>query len=382
MSSAPAVSVRGLSKSYPDETVLEDVSFEIDTGEFCVVMGPSGSGKSTLLGCIAGLVDHETGTVSIEGTSMDGVPVTDRGLGYVFQEFEDALFPHMTVAENVAFGLEQQDRDRSRAEIDERIDELLELLAIPGTRESLPSELSGGQQQRVELARQLVRDCSVMLLDDPLADLDYKLQKRMELEIRRIQNEMNSTFLYVTHNQDQALKLADKLVILNDGRVEQIGTPAEVYYEPASAFVGRFVGDSNPFHGTADGTAGTEDGVTVDTEIGSMEATVQGGATPDGERVLAMVRPESVRLGEAAVGTDNVYTGELVDWTYMGEETEYSVDVDGLGYTLQAVQRGTPSFDRDDLGTTLSVGWDRADTLCFGTVSVAPTVTVDQLMEV
>ena len=379
MSSEPAISVHNLSKSYSNETVLNDVSLEVDTGEFCVVMGPSGSGKSTLLGCIAGLIEHETGRISVEGTAMEGVSVTDRGLGYVFQEFEDTLFPHITVAENVAFGLEQQDSDRDQAEVDRRIDEMLDLLAIPHTRDSLPSELSGGQQQRVELARQLVRDCSVMLLDDPLADLDYKLQKRMELEIRNIQREMNSTFLYVTHNQDQALKLADKLVILNHGRIEQLGTPEEVYYEPASAFVGRFVGDSNPFHGQPDGTEGV---VTVDTEIGPMDATVQGEDLSGTRPVLAMVRPESVAFGDAATEKDNVYSGELIDWTYMGEETEYSVDVDGLEYTLQAIQRGTPSVDRDDLGRTLSVGWDRTDTLCFGTVSAAPTVTVDQLAEV
>jgi ABC-type Fe3+/spermidine/putrescine transport system ATPase subunit len=382
MSSTAAIEVDDLSKSYADETVLQEVSFAVESGEFCVVMGPSGSGKSTLLGCIAGLVEHDSGTVRLSGESAETVPVRSRDLGYVFQEFEDTLFPHMTVAENVAFGLEQQDADHDRAEVDSRIDEMLDLLAIPDTRDSLPTELSGGQQQRVELARQLVRQTDILLLDDPLADLDYKLQKRMELEMRDIHAEMNSSFLYVTHNQDQALKLADKLVVLNRGRVEQIGTPEAVYYRPASAFVGRFVGDSNPFVGAVTADDEAEGEVSVETGIGRMAATVQGGHPADDRRALAMVRPESVAFDSAAEGRDNVFTARLIDWTYMGEETEYAFEVDGLDYVLQAVSRGRPTVTEADLGTTVPVGWDRADTLCFETVSSAPTVTVDDLMRV
>lgn len=379
MSSTAAIEVDDLSKSYADETVLQEVSFAVESGEFCVVMGPSGSGKSTLLGCIAGLVEHDSGTVRLSGESAETVPVRSRDLGYVFQEFEDTLFPHKTVGDNVAFGLEQQDADHSQSEIDERINEMLELLAISDTRENLPTELSGGQQQRVELARQLVRECGVMLLDDPLADLDYKLQKRMELEIRRIHEEMGSTFVYVTHNQDQALKLADRLVVLNHGRIEQVGTPEEVYNEPASAFVGQFVGDSNPFVGTAT----VDDGhATVETSIGTMTARVNGGRPQDGRQSLTMVRPENVAFGEAAIGRENVFEAEFVDWTYMGEETEYAFEVEGIDYTLQAIEEGTPSMADEDIGSQVSVGWNRADTLCFGTVSSTPADTVTSIMEV
>jgi ABC-type Fe3+/spermidine/putrescine transport system ATPase subunit len=380
MSSEPAVSIDNLSKRFSNETVLRDISLDVETGEFCVIMGPSGSGKSTLLRSIAGLIEYQSGTVTFDGTPAETIPVEERDLGYVFQEFEDTLFPHKTVGENVAFGLEQQDTEYSDSEIDERIDEMLELLAISHTRDDVPTELSGGQQQRVELARQLVRECDVMLLDDPLADLDYKLQKRMELEIRQVHREMNSTFLYVTHNQDQALKLADKLVILNHGRIEQIGTPEEVYYEPASAFVGQFVGDSNPFVATAtshgDGTA------TVETQLGEMEATVQGDSPDSGDRSLTIVRPENIVIGEDAIGKNNVYQATFVDWTYMGKETEYAFEVDGLGYTLQAVSDGMPTMSDDDLGSEVSIGWDREDTLCFGRLSSEPTATVEAMMEV
>jgi ABC-type Fe3+/spermidine/putrescine transport system ATPase subunit len=380
MSSEPAVSIDGLSKRFSNETVLQDISLDIETGEFCVIMGPSGSGKSTLLRCIAGLIDYQSGTIAFDGTPAETIPVEERDLGYVFQEFEDTLFPHKTVGENVAFGLEQQDTEYSQSEIDERIDEMLDLLAISHTRDDVPTELSGGQQQRVELARQLVRECDVMLLDDPLADLDYKLQKRMELEIRQVHKEMNSTFVYVTHNQDQALKLADKLVILNHGRIEQIGTPEEVYHEPTSAFVGQFVGDSNPFVATAttndDGTA------TVDTQIGEMAATVQGTSPDSDQQSLTIVRPENVAIGDEAVDRDNVYEATFIDWTYMGKETEYAFEVDGLDYTLQAVEDGMPVLSDADIGTEMSIGWDRGDTLCFGRLSAEPTSTLDTMMEV
>lgn len=380
MSSQPAISIRDLSKTFSNETVLRDVSLDIESGELCVIMGPSGSGKSTLLQCIAGLIDYESGSISFDGTPAESLSVEERELGYVFQEFEATLFPHKTVGENVAFGLRQQDTEYNQAEIDERIDEMLDLLAISHTRDSVPTELSGGQQQRVELARQLVRECDIMLLDDPLADLDYKLQKRMELEIRQIHQEMGSTFVYVTHNQDQALKLADKLVIINHGRIEQVGTPEEVYYEPESAFVGQFVGDSNPFVGTAE--IKDEGQAAVQTEIGTMEATVNGEPPKNNQQSLTMIRPESVAFGERAIQCDNVYEANLVDWTYMGEETEYAFEIEGIDYTLQALQEGTPIMTNDDLGTQVSVGWNREDTLCFGTVSSTPTDTVDSIMEV
>jgi ABC-type Fe3+/spermidine/putrescine transport system ATPase subunit len=372
-----ALSVDSLRKTFANEEVLRGIDLEIERGEFCVVVGPSGSGKSTLLKCIAGLLDYDGGAVLIGGRDVSGLPPEERDIGFVFQDFEERLFPHMTVEENAAFGLRQQEETLEEAEIDRRITEMLELLAITETRDSLPSELSGGQQQRVELARQLVRQCDVMLLDDPLADLDYKLQKRMELEMRRIHRELDSTFLYVTHNQDQALKLADKLVVLNAGTIEQAGTPEEVYAEPATAFVARFVGDSNQLVGRVDRI---EDGVAVvDTDAGEIRAVPRGDPEP-GDRTMVVIRPEELTLGEAAADRDNRLEVSLAGRTYTGEETEFTVTVDGLRQDFQVVVPGNvPAGAVED---RTAVGWDAPQGVCYAQLSASGTVGIDDLMEV
>lgn len=371
--SSETIVLNSVSKSFANEEVLRDINLSVEDGEFCVVIGPSGCGKSTLLKCIAGLVDYEVGTIQLRGEPATEIPLEERDLGFVFQEFEETLFPHKTVHENVAFGLEQQD-DFPATEIEERVDDMLELLSISGTKHDLPSELSGGQQQRVEVARQFVRECDIMLLDDPLADLDYKLQKRMELELRRLQDRLGSTFIYVTHNQDQALKLADKLVVMNQGTIEQSGEPNEVYANPNSAFVGRFVGDSNPFIATI-----VEDGAQkiVDTDIGQLTVTGStGGDTPP--ESIVIVRPEDIAIGDPS--RDNVVEGTLVGTTYTGEETEVSMRVDGHDRDIQAVVPGRPNVG--DPGSTLTFSWNADDALYFEDLSVNSTVTATDLLEV
>ncbi|WP_136591842.1 ABC transporter ATP-binding protein [Salinigranum halophilum] len=374
------ISVTSLEKSFSNEQVLRGIDFSVEDGEFCVVVGPSGSGKSTLLKCIAGLVEFDRGSISLGGRDVGELSVPDRDLGFVFQDFEERLFPHMTVAENVAFGLRQA--GVSEAEIETKTDDMLELLAISETRDSLPAELSGGQQQRVELARQLVRECDVMLLDDPLADLDYKLQKRMELEMRQIHEELGSTFVYVTHNQDQALKLADKLVVVNQGLIEQVGTPDEVYAEPATAFVGRFVGDSNPLLGTV--TAVDGDTLTVETPVGSVVAATRDDGVEPGAEVVVLVRPESVRLGDAADGCDNTFAGDVAGRTYTGEVTEFTVSLDTRGETdvedFQSVTSG--NVPMETVQSRTSVGWNADEGVAYAKLSVSDTATVDDLMEV
>lgn len=371
------IAVNDLSKAFGRESVLQNVDLTIASGEFCVVIGPSGCGKSTLLNCLAGLHDLDSGHVELNGIDVTTVPIRELDLGFVFQEFENTLFPHKTVAENVAFGLEQQG-DLRRREIDERVDSMLTLLAITEVKDNAPGELSGGQQQRVELARQLVRDCETMLLDDPLADLDYKLQKRMELELRQLHANSGSTYIYVTHNQEQALKLADTLVVMNDGQLEQVGTPSAVYDRPATAFVGRFVGDSNLFRSRlqkADGAA-----VTVTTDIGEMTATAtsQSGALPDESVTIA--RPENAVLGGAASTMDNTFEGTLEGRTYTGEITEYMVAVpaeDESQRELTVVESGETSSA--ELQETVTVGWETANACYFETISVTETTTIDDL---
>lgn len=371
-----AIAVESLSKGFGSINALTDVDLTVDDGEFCVVIGPSGCGKSVLLECIAGLMTFDDGSLRLRGEQADDVPVEERDLGYIFQEFEEALFPHKTVAKNIAFGLEQSDTEYTEGEIEQRIDEMLELLSITDTKNNVPSELSGGQQQRVELARHLVRENDIMLLDDPLADLDYKLQKRMELEIRHLHNRLESCFLYVTHNQDQALKLADKIVVMNRGRIEQVGTADEVYADPKTAFVGRFVGDSNPFRATL---VDDDAPLTVDTAIGEIAATPANNDTLPAESIV-LIRPEDIEIGTSAAGCDNTVTGTVSGRSYTGEITEISVSVGGFDRDIQVIEPDRPDIGQH--GETVEVGWDAVDATYFETLSIDSTVDVDTLMEI
>lgn len=374
--SSKAIAVESLSKRFGNLEALTDVDLTVELNELCAVIGPSGCGKSTLLRCIAGTEDFENGTVRLRGETTEGYPVEDRELGYVFQEFEEALFPHKTVAENVEFGLEQDSSTYTQSEKNKLVEDMLKLLSISSTKDSLPGELSGGQQQRVELARHLVRENDVVLLDDPLADLDYKLQKRMELELRRLHSRLNSAFLYVTHNQDQALKLADKIVVMNEGKIEQVGTPNEVYANPETAFVGRFLGDSNAF--SASLVEEREKSLTVDTDIGEFTATSANGDTPPSESIV-LVRPEAIRIGQSATDCDNQFDGTIAGQTYTGETTEISVSTEGIEELIQVVEPGRPSVGA--AGESVTIGWNRTGATYFETLSVTAGIDVEDLEE-
>lgn len=377
VSHGSAIAVDSLRKSFANEEVLRGISLDIDHGEFCVIVGPSGSGKSTLLNCIAGLVEFDSGTITIDGRDISNVPPEDREIGFVFQDFEERLFPHMSVWENVAFGLKHSDENLSEAEIDQRITETLELLAISDLKDDRPAELSGGQQQRVELARQIVRRCDVMLLDDPLADLDYKLQKRMELEMRRIHEDLDSTFIYVTHNQDQALKLADILVVMNLGMIEQIGTPDEIYSNPATAFVGRFIGDSNAILGRV--TADADGQVVLDTDAGEILSVPRDTIPKEGSETVVLIRPEAAVIGNEASERDNTLDVEIVDRNFTGERTEFTVVAKGVN-ELQIRMPGDVPMAAFE--TQTQIGWDAADGVCFDQLSVAETLGIDDILEV
>lgn len=360
-----SIEVENLHKAFGDEQVLEEISFRVDPNEFCVIVGPSGCGKSTLLNCIAGVEAPTTGTVAYDGTDASTIPVAERNIGFVFQEFEDTLFPHRTVGENVTFGLEQQDRDFSDDELEWFVDTVLRFLAIDELRDDYPKNLSGGQQQRVELARQLVRGCDVMLFDDPLADLDYKLQKRLEVELRGLHAKHGGTYLYVTHNQDQALKLADKVIVMNAGRIEQIGSPTVVYEQPETAFVARFIGDSNLFEGRL---STREETLVVETGAGPLRSHDDCDAEP-GADVLGFVRPESVRTGEAARECVNTTGATIAGRTYMGEQTEFTVDVEGMDEEFLVRIPGNVTLGPE--GTDITVGWNPEDMLLYTQDSIS-----------
>jgi putative spermidine/putrescine transport system ATP-binding protein len=267
-----------LGRDFGGHRALKDISLTIERGEFIALLGPSGCGKSTALNCIAGLLTLTHGTISLDGARIDRLRPEDRGFGMVFQN--DALFPHMTVARNVGFGLATQ--RRSKSEIARKVDEVLALVRLQSQAEKLPGQLSGGQQQRVAIARAIVIEPPLVLMDEPLSNLDAKLRLEMRSEIRRIHNLLGSTTIYVTHDQDEALSLADRIVVLSDGEVRQVGTPEELYARPAHADVAEFMGYRNLL------------GCSVEQESGGYRVSI-------GQAVLRGTALEPVATGEATV---------------------------------------------------------------------------------
>ena len=241
-----SIDITGVTKKYGDFVALEDVNVSIPTGQLTALLGPSGGGKSTLLRIIAGLDTADSGTISIEGTNATKLPPQKRNVGFVFQHY--AVFKHMTVAKNVAFGLEIR-KKKSKAEIAARVDELLKLVHLAQFAHRLPSLLSGGQRQRMALARALAVEPTVLLLDEPFGALDAKVRKELREWLRRLHDEVNVTTVFVTHDQEEALEVADEIVVINEGRVEQIGSPDELYDEPANDFVMGFLGEVTTLNG-------------------------------------------------------------------------------------------------------------------------------------
>jgi len=266
-----AISVRNLSKRYGTFQAVDDVSFDVPAGQLVALLGPSGSGKSTILRIIAGLETAETGSVELTGEDATAVPIQHRGVGFVFQHY--ALFRHMTVRDNIAFGLRV--RKLPRAEIRARVDELLALVQLAGYATRYPSQLSGGQRQRVALARALAPRPKVLLLDEPFGALDAKVRDELRTWLRRLHDEVHVTSLFVTHDQQEAFEVADQVVVLNRGRIEQMGPPQELYERPRTPFVTEFLGSVNVLRGqTAAGLAALGDGIHVPTEIDGRDAPV------------------------------------------------------------------------------------------------------------
>ncbi len=278
-----------VSKQFGAQTVVDDFSLAVGKGEFVSFLGPSGCGKTTTLQMIAGFLDPSRGAIRLEGKDLAAVHPAKRGLGIVFQSY--ALFPHMTAAENVAFGLEM--RRVPRAERDERVRAALAMVGLAGYEERYPRRMSGGQQQRVALARALVIRPSVLLLDEPLSNLDAKLREGMQIELRQIQRTIGTTTILVTHDQNEAMSLSDRIVVMSQGRIEQIGTPQETYERPASAFVSQFLGKTNDFAATIDRTAAPARLV-----AGSWSAPAPLGVVGP---VTISIRPERIGFGDAGL---------------------------------------------------------------------------------
>ena len=278
-----------VSKQFGAQTVVDDFSLAVGKGEFVSFLGPSGCGKTTTLQMIAGFLDPSRGAIRLEGKDLTAVHPAKRGLGIVFQSY--ALFPHMTAAENVAFGLEM--RRVPRAECHERVRATLAMVGLAGYEDRYPRRMSGGQQQRVALARALVIRPSVLLLDEPLSNLDAKLREGMQIELRQIQRTIGTTTILVTHDQNEAMSLSDRIVVMSEGRIEQIGTPQETYERPASAFVSQFLGKTNDFAATIDRTAAPARLV-----AGSWSAPAPVGVVGP---VTISIRPERIGFGDAGL---------------------------------------------------------------------------------
>jgi putative spermidine/putrescine transport system ATP-binding protein len=301
------------------------IDLEIERGEFFTLLGPSGSGKTTTLRMIAGFEDPSGGTIELAGEDVSGVPPYDRAVNTVFQDY--ALFPHMTVGENVSYGLRIARVDKS--ERARRRDEALEMVRLPGYGDRKPRELSGGQRQRVALARAIVNRPKVLLLDEPLGALDLKLREQMQVELKSIQGEVGITFVYVTHDQDEALTMSNRIAVFNEGRIEQVSPPVELYEQPATEFVAGFVGVSNLLE-------------------------------RDGSRFT--IRPEKIQLVDPAAATNGLRTeaGRIADVSYAGMVTRYTVALDAGG-ELQLVRQNAEGTSVDDWraeqGREVVVGW-------------------------
>ncbi len=270
---------------------MRDFSLAVEKGSFVTLLGPSGCGKTTILRAIAGLVDISSGQISIGGRRVDDVPINKRNIGLVFQNY--ALFPHKSVFDNVAFGLKY--RNVAKPEIDRRVGKALEMVRLPGSEKKLPSQLSGGQQQRIALARAIVFEPTVLLLDEPLSALDANMREEMRVEIKKIQKATGITAIFVTHDQEEALSMSDQIVVMNAGVAEQIGTPAEVYDTPATAFVADFLGKANVLHGSVEAMNGKI--ATIQLDAGQAIRAHSPSPLSPGARVAVVVRPQKLAVG-------------------------------------------------------------------------------------
>ena len=327
------VELDGVRKEFGDVTAVEGIDFTVRRGEFFTLVGPSGCGKTTTLRMISGFEQPTDGQVRIDRESMEAVPPEARDTNLVFQHL--SLFPHMTVGENVGYGLKKAGVDAATRT--ERIEEYLELVDLEGFADRDPTDLSGGQQQRVALARALVNEPSVLLLDEPLSSLDRKLRKQMQVELRKIHEKTQGSFFYVTHDQEVAMSMSDRIAVMNEGRLEQIGPPEEIYREPASEFVAEFIGDTN----LLDGQVVDRDGGAV-VEVGGRA----GFSVPaNGKRgsVTVSIRPEDFQIHRVDTDVDADFAGEVIERYFQGDRTNYVVDADGDLEPIQVVVQGRES---------------------------------------
>jgi spermidine/putrescine transport system ATP-binding protein len=358
--SAPVVDVRlqRLTKRFDDVLAVDDISLEIEHGRFFALLGPSGCGKTTTLRMIGGFEEPSAGRIYLGERDVVELPSYKRDVNTVFQSY--ALFPHLSIFENVAFGMRR--RGIKSQELKKGVLEALEMVGLTGLERRRPRQLSGGQQQRIALARALVNRPRVLLLDEPLGALDLKLRKQMQLELKRIQHEVGITFIHVTHDQEEAMTMADQIVVMNHGRIEQAGTPAELYEHPATPFVASFLGVSNLLTGTVVGPERVR--LSDGTEVSVPGATLGGRS---GEVAIG-IRPEKIR---PACGEVNELAGTVVESAYIGVSTQYIVETKA-GLVSIYVQNERPATSELALGERLTLSWSPDATFVVDSPEAVP----------
>lgn len=355
------IKIDNVSKIFDEYVAVENANFEIKKGEFFSMLGPSGCGKTTTLRMIAGFDSPTSGRVLLDGVDVSNTPPFKRDVNTVFQQY--ALFPHMTVLKNVMFG--PSIKGANKAESKKRAMEMLEIVRLEQFADRKPSQLSGGQQQRVALARALVNMPKALLLDEPLAALDLKLRQTMQFELKRIQREVGITFIFVTHDQHEALTMSDRIAVMSQGRVEQIGTPEEIYNTPATKFVGSFIGDANLIDGTVSKTSG---GVAT-IKVGGNE--IRSESTPDdlsvGDSVTIMIRPERIILvpeKSNSKPTENYLDCKVTSHTFQGAQSRYSLQAPN-GQELFAYVDWVDDLEEQPVGASIRLTCDQKAVRAF-----------------
>jgi spermidine/putrescine transport system ATP-binding protein len=351
----PAVRLVDVTKQFGDVTAVDRINLEVEDGEFFSLLGPSGCGKTTTLRMIGGFEQPTSGLIELQGHDVTWLPPYRRNVNTVFQSY--ALFPHLTIFENVAFGLRR--KGVRGDDVKARVAEMLTLVELPGYEHRKPNQISGGQAQRVALARALINRPAVLLLDEPLGALDLKLRKQMQVELKRIQQEVGITFIYVTHDQEEAMTMSDRIAVMNGGHYEQLGDPESLYERPATRFVAGFLGVSNLIPATLEGADGT---YAVGRTDAGIALRLPQALTNGHRRVDLGVRPEKIRLHEAAeeIGAGlNRLAGVIRDASYMGVSTQYIVEAQG-GAELTVYEQNVERASRSQLwapGEQVVLGW-------------------------
>ena len=353
-----AVALSGVTKRFGEFVAVDDLSLDIYEGEFFSLLGPSGCGKTTTLRMIAGFEEPTGGSISVAGEQVQGVPPYRRPVNTVFQSY--AIFPHLNVFDNVAFGLRRS--GVKGEELSTRVTEACEMVQLSGFEKRKPTMLSGGQQQRVALARALVNRPKVLLLDEPLGALDLKLRKELQLELRTLQHEVGITFVYVTHDQEEALTMSDRIAVMNEGKVQQIADPTTLYELPKNSFVANFIGQINVFSGVVESVSGDRVTLRTSREMRIEAYSQEGAGVEVGAEAQAAVRPEKIRFGGAG---DNASTAEIRQIVYLGVSTQYIAELPG-GEKLVLYQQNAQDAENPGVGEEVPVSWDARNCLVLG----------------